>query len=101
MNRVVSVVHLIDDSVFRARKRGSAILFPSFGVGAGKVYHRGALAVHAHCFGEDTRCFFHIVHLESVELPFQVSADAARPCPVFAAAHGYRLLRLSSHAFVI
>ena len=101
MNRVVAVMHLIDDGVFRPCKRGSHILCPAFRVGAAKVYHRTAPAVHTHRLGEDARRLFHIVHLEGVELPLQVAAHAACPCPVFAASHSHCLLRLAAQAFRI
>ena len=82
VNREVAMMHLIEDEVL-GRDAGTGVGVPTGGVGIGHVDNGTTLAVHAHCRSPYTGTLAvklaAILHVEGVELAFQVALDSGLP----------------------
>ena len=99
------MVHLVYHQVGGRQCQWTLIAAPPFGVGICHVYDGGALAVYSHCFGKHTGCFGHgllaRLHLEGIELAFQVALDVGSPEVAACALHLHCLNALSSRGLCI
>ena len=79
----VTMVHLIEDYVGEILQLGTFIILPTVGIGGSHVDDGSTLTVDTCCLAEDAGCLIKPLavnlHLEGVELTFEVARDALGP----------------------
>ena len=100
MDRIVTMMELVDDSISLTLHGGTAVSAPPFGVGVAHINNSTTTSVDAHRHGEDARRLLLLIGVgrvedeEGVEPSLQVALDSALPRTILLTLQPLRAERL-------